>query len=364
MNYSSEWQDSLNPFNSMKVFYWREWLEGCAVENYLPPITIALDPTTECNLNCIWCNSFDIRRERFTMSDTHGEKIVDFLKTWGVKSICIAGGGEPTLAPSFDAILKKAGEHKISCATVTNGVELSKERIEMIARTCDWIGVSIDAGSSDTYCMVKGIFGASLFHQVITNIQSLKAKIIDIKSKCRIGFKFLIHPSNQHEILKAGILAREIGADDVQFRPVGWDNLTITKGKEKLEYNLPRINAEIEEVLKLTTEDFKVYVVRHKFNPDFSLKRDFKHCLASPMNGVFGADGNFYICVDRRGDKSLLLCRHYPDPGIVKESWGSKKHIDMIREVNIYDCPRCTCGAYNEIIEKCIIKNTMCKEYL
>ena len=42
------------------------------------------------------------------------------------------------------------------------------------------------------------------------------------------------------------------------------------------------------------------------------------------------------------------LCKHDPDPSAILDVWGSEFHKDMIANVKIEDCPRCTFGAYND----------------
>ena len=55
-----EWHNKYNPFNSMKVLMYPDHLEGYATENYLPPVTVAIDPINTCNLKCKWCNAVKI----------------------------------------------------------------------------------------------------------------------------------------------------------------------------------------------------------------------------------------------------------------------------------------------------------------
>ena len=55
-----EWLNPWNPFNSAKVLLWRQHLEGCAKEDYLPPVTVDLDPSNRCNYDCKMCNASDM----------------------------------------------------------------------------------------------------------------------------------------------------------------------------------------------------------------------------------------------------------------------------------------------------------------
>ncbi len=70
-----------NPFNSTKllasVYRWREIERG----KPLPaPVLITIDPTNNCDLSCIWCNSdYILKRRHQSMSKKLVLEIADFL---------------------------------------------------------------------------------------------------------------------------------------------------------------------------------------------------------------------------------------------------------------------------------------------
>jgi ssDNA-binding Zn-finger/Zn-ribbon topoisomerase 1 len=77
------------------------------------------------------------------------------------------------------------------------------------------------------------------------------------------------------------------------------------------------------------------------------------------MLPTFGADGNVHICFDMRGRKDLILCSHYPDPREILKVWNTEFHKNMVKNIKVKDCPRCTFGPYNEIAEEVFIKDKM-----
>jgi MoaA/NifB/PqqE/SkfB family radical SAM enzyme len=356
-----EWLSPWNPFNSAKVLLWRQHLEGCAKEDYLPPVTVDLDPSNRCNYDCKFCNAYDmISNSGKDMPEDHMLKLADFLKKWGVKSACIAGGGEPYMNKGMNALLKRMYMNGLQNGVITNGSLLTERDISTMAATCLWIGVSVDAATKETYNKVKGIKG-DLFNKVIENMRKIVKMLKDNTGS--IAYKYLLMPDNQHEIYDAIKLAKNIGVRDFHLRPVGWDNLTKTKGKEDYGYDMESINRQIEEGQKLETKHFRVFGIRHKFNPDFTRKVNFNRCWAIPMLPTFGADGNVHTCFDMRGRDDLILCKHYPDPAAILKVWNTEFHKQMIREINIKECPRCTFGAYNEAVEKVIIKDEFCRNF-
>lgn len=363
-----EWNSQWNPFSSAKVLLWREHFEACARRDFLPPITVSTDPSNRCNFDCIWCNAFEIMQDKkIGLPEDHLIRLADFYAEWGVKSTCVAGGGEPFLNSGTGKMLLRLKENGVGCAPVTNGSLFTDELIDIIARTSRWTGISMDAAHCDTYMKIKGISNPKIFDNVINNIVKLTKRIKDIDSECEVGYKFLLHPLNAKEILDAAKLAKSLGVHDFQLRPVGWDNNLKIRDSEPLDFSDSKeiIDTQLEEALKLDDDDFHVYGIRHKFNSDFSRKISFKKCWASPVATlVFGADGNCNLCVDTRGMKDMILCSHFPDPYEVLKYWNSEKHKKILESIDPQKCPRCTIGPYNEVVEQVIIEDRMCRNFL
>lgn len=361
-----EWTNPYNPFNSMKVLMWREQLEGIARQEFLPPVTVDTDPTNRCNYECTWCNAFDyMQGSKHTLPESHLLKLADFYKEWGVFSTCIAGGGEPLLNPGLNSFLERLHQNGIESGIITNGSAMTDEHIEVMARTCRWVGFSMDAGTPETYNKLKGVGDKKFFNKVIENIGKLTKRIRELGTKCDVAYKFLLHPDNAREIFKAAELAKSLGVQDFHLRPVGWDNLAATRGKDPISFDnlLEDINKQINSALSLEHESFHFYGVRHKFNPQMKRKINFSRCWTPPLLATFGADGKCHLCFDMRGRKDLILCSHDPDPREILKVWGSQFHRDMIAKIDPKTCPRCTFGPYNEVIEQVFIKDGMCRYF-
>jgi len=362
---SKEWKDLYNPFNSIKVLVWREWLEGCAKGDFLPPVTIDIDPSGRCNLNCVWCNFVDYNKQHdCDIPKDHLLKIADFASTWGVKSVHVLGGGEPLMNKGTNALLLRLKNNDMPSGLITNGVLLTDELIETIANSCRWIGISLDAGTGESYKKVKGISSHNLFDKVLSNITKLCSKIKELNSGCSVCFKYLLHPSNAHEILTAAKLAKSIGVNEFQVRPAGWENIS-NENVKPFDFNnvLEIIDDQIFNALLLEDKNFRVYGIRHKFSPTKQKKINYSKCCASPIVLIFGADGNCHVCGDRRGQKEFILCSHYPNVNEVSKYWNSDRHKSIINNVKLSECPRCVLGPYNEIVEKVFIKDNMCRYF-
>lgn len=360
-----EWKDKYNPFNSDKILVWREWLEGCAKADFLPPITIDIDPSGRCNLNCIWCNFADYNKECSKDIPTeHLLRIADFAAAWGVKSVHVLGGGEPLMNPGVKDLFLHLQQNGLQSSLITNGTLLTDELIDVILKTCRWVGISLDAGSSDTYMKVKGIGSDAIFGLVTNNIKKLCDRKKELKSNCAVCAKYLMHPLNVKDIFKCALLVKYLGVDDFQIRPAGWENVQ-NKNVTKFDFTplLDIVNEQIEKTRGIESDTFHTYGVRHKFSVDMERKITYSKCIASPVTLVFGADGNCHVCGDRRGQKEFILCSHYPDVRNVLKYWNTEWHHDIIKSVRLEECPRCVLGPYHEIIEKVFIKDQMCRYF-
>ena len=363
-----EWSNPWNPFNSAKVLLWKEHLQACANEDYLPPVTVDIDPSNKCNFACPHCNAYKmIHDSQQDMSEEHMIKLVDFLAHWRgstrhkvPNSACVAGGGEPYMNKNINALFERMHYYGMQAGIITNGYLLKDEDIEIAAETARWVGFSMDAATIKTYNKIKGLPAKDFLTKTTENMRKLVKRTQELDSNCDVAFKFLLTPDNALEIYDAIKLAKDIGVKDFHLRPAGWDNLDHVTRKPNWTGLVEQIDKQIAEGMRLETKDFRVFGIRHKFNPDFSRKIPFSRCWAIPMLPTFGADGNVHTCFDIRGRKDLILCRHDPNPYEILKVWNTDFHRDMVRKIDVNACPRCTWGSYNEIVEKVIINDSMC----
>lgn len=297
------------------------------------------------------CNGYDVHKRNVMMSSEHLLDLVRFFKSWGVKGICFAGGGEPTLQPDLYKAIDLCGDLKLPVAIITNGTRFSNALIDSMALNCRWVGVSVDAASSQIYEKLKKF---NQFNHVIENICKL------VNAGCReVTYKFLLHPENQYEVFKAIELAKDLGCHRIHIRPISYINYQ----DHEDSYDINSINDQVTKGRELYESDrFRVFYIQHKFNKDLHRKFEFEKCLATPLMPIFQANGDISICIDRKSDKSLVIGIH-DDVNKIKEIWGSDKHKQIINSIKINECPKCTLNCFNEIIEKVVINNQMDWEF-
>jgi len=376
----SEWSPGKkwNPFNSYKllaqVYKWRDIERGKRIPS---PTLVTIDPTNNCNFNCIWCNSdYILKRRDQYISKKSLLNIADFLPKWrnGVEAVCIAGGGESLLNPATSDLIDRLVDNGIEVGVVTNGTNLNKYK-ESLSK-CTWVGVSVDAGTPETFQKIKKV---DYFDKVISNIKELidysnkkDTRLGTDRSGYGVSYKYLLHPYNCQEILKSVKIARDIGCKNFHLRPMGipWDKLN--EGSEV--FDLPSISTfqdQLEQSRKYETEKFGVYGVTHKFDSKLNIANKFKECYAIFMTCAFmpGTDGNknnftVGLCCDRRGDERLELARNISSMSQLDDLWGSEKHWDIFDNINMKDCPRCTYQPHNQIYEHVIKNDSMTYRFI
>lgn len=353
-----EWSNMFNPFNSMKVLRHANQLEGLVVGKFLPPVVANIDPTNSCNFNCSWCMAKKHRDDNpATMSMADIDIIDGLLRRWGVQSACIAGGGDPTLNPNLSYLITKLWGSGLKIGVVTNGYIMGDDLMQVLSR-CEFVGFSVDAGTDESYQKLKGVPSGYL-DVVMDNMRYLRTIIDDSQSKTRIGYKMLVHPDNYKFVYEAIQLAKKSGAHDFQLRPMLGDRDFF---KESIVYEsemIRLISNQLEQARdEFEDNNFKVYGIVHKFNNDYTKKHTFKKCLASALAITLCAEGDAYICVDRRGEKGMKLGSWKNPHGLV-HLWGSEVHKKLLDGIKLSECPRCTYAPYQEIIENIFIDDNM-----
>jgi len=303
---------------------------------FLPPVGVAFDLTDKCNLKCYWCNAQKFRSSNMLSFD-HVKKVLNMLKGMGVKSVCYAGGGEPTLHPKLPEILDYTHSYGLECAVSTNGLTLTDKLIDSTIQNCKFVGFSVDASKAETWSKTKGL-SKQCFKTVLNNIRRLTHK----NKNCHVDvtYKLLLTPENQNEILEACELAYSLGCTSFFVRPVvlNW----------KLDFDVDKVEQQIRECKKLDSKNFKVYTNFERVKQeDYSKNNNFSKCYASAVLPVLCADGYAYLCVDHRQDVNYRLCEHLK----LKDYWGGREHKKLIENVKPANCPRCTLTIYNRQAE-------------
>lgn len=374
-----------NPFNSYKllsqVYRWRLIERGQPIPQ---PALVTVDPINSCNLSCTWCNAEHILKNRRNMISEEGLlELAHGLAGWqghpewkkGVEAVCIAGGGEPLLHPSTGKFIRALVENGIEVGVVTNGTNIHHFLEEL--SLCTWVGVSVDAGTPETFERLKG---KDKFGKVLENLKLLNNYISS--RNCTLGmdhpghgvsYKYLLHKDNTADVYLGAKAARETGCKNFHLRPAGisWDKLH--KKNEDMFNTDSRANLaqQLNCSRELETSKFSVFGITHKFDSKLNKSNRFSTCHAIFMTSVFMPPANdrdelfrIGLCCDRRGDERLEFPQEMKKFENVEKVWGSEQHWEIFDKIKLTDCPRCTYQPHNQIFENVIENDSMTYKFI
>jgi radical SAM protein with 4Fe4S-binding SPASM domain len=206
-------------YNSSKIlssYYYSLWKRTPLIQGM--PMSIAIEPTTSCNLRCPECPSGmrSFTRPTGAVSQDLFQRVIDELAPT-LNYLTFYFQGEPYLHPQFLNMAQYASSKGIYTATSTNAHFLKDEQAEATVRSeLDRLIISIDGTTQDTYQSYR--VGGSLDKVIegATNIVRWKKKL---KSKTpHVLFQFLVVKPNEHQIPEVYDLAKKIGVDQVVLK--------------------------------------------------------------------------------------------------------------------------------------------------
>jgi MoaA/NifB/PqqE/SkfB family radical SAM enzyme len=106
------------------------------------PITAQIIPIRRCNLSCTYCNEFD--KHSPPVPTEAMLRRIDKLGELGT-SIITLSGGEPTLHPDLDILIRRIRDNGAIATLITNGYLLTPDRIRRFNKAgLDHLQISID----------------------------------------------------------------------------------------------------------------------------------------------------------------------------------------------------------------------------
>ena len=182
------------------------------------PFSVAIEPTTACNLRCPECPSGlrSFSRPTGNLKQDFFKKMIDELHK-EVFYLTFYFQGEPYINPDFLEMVKYAHKKRIYTATSTNGHFLNEENAKLTVESgLDRLIISIDGSTQETY---ESYRKAGKLANVIQGAKNIVKWKKELKSKTpHIIFQFLVVKPNEHQIPEVYELAKEIGVDEVKLK--------------------------------------------------------------------------------------------------------------------------------------------------
>lgn len=205
--------------NALKVVlsYYISKITGRARQWGLP-ISIAIEPTTSCNLRCPECPSGkrEFTRPTGMLNADFFKQTIDTLYK-NTYYLTFYFQGEPYLNPKFLAMVNYASQKNMYTATSTNAHYLGDENAKnTVTSGLDRLIISIDGTTQETYQSYR--IGGEL-SKVIDGAKNIVKWKKQLRSKTpHVVFQFLVVKPNEHQIDEIQKIASDIGVDEVRFK--------------------------------------------------------------------------------------------------------------------------------------------------
>lgn len=301
-----------------------DWLDG----GNIYPIYAEVSPSGICNHRCTFCGLDFMEYQNRSLDAEMLKERLSEMGSLGLRSVMYAGEGEPFLHPRMAEIIGHTKKSGIDSALTTNGVLMKESVSEKILGDVEWIKVSINAGTGETYAKVHRTKPAD-FDRVIKNMAAAARIKREARHKCALGMQILLLPENEREIAALAKIARDIGMDYLVVKPYSQHLLSKTRKYEGVKYKDSLHLAD--ELEKISGGGFRVIFRARAMSKWDTGSRNYSRCLALPFWSYIDAGGGVWGCSVYLGDERFLYGNIYENT--FKEIWEGprrKKSLEWV----------------------------------
>lgn len=263
------------------------------------PVNVEIDLTNRCNLGCDDCHFAHVhtrgplaKRRTHDSGDEFAYPLIDNvlqqLAAAGVRSITWTGGGEPTLHRFFDAVIDDC---PLPQGLYTNGTQIDEIRADLLRRRCEWVYVSMDCHTRESY---KAYKKADAFERACQGVRNLA----DAQGRATVGVGYLIHAENWMDIPAMIQHGLSLGAHYVNFRPIiNFDPALQSRPAGGLEWiDAARPTLERAAQMDKVIVDVERFAMLRNWHG-----HPYKLCQWAQLQTVITPDARVWTCVNRRG---------------------------------------------------------------
>lgn len=355
-----------------------KWMEG----KPQGPISIHLDPTNRCNLECKFCWQRSHERKGWInyedeLSQNKLLSLVEEAAELGVEHWLLSGGGEPLLRTETAVkVMEKIKESDMHGDIITNGTTFDDEYAERIVKSgWDRVRFSINAPEAEKHDFLVGDEHA--FNRAIKNILLLnKYKKKLGTSKPEIGFNTVINSVNYKHLHEIVELLSELNGDLLNVQTIilySEEEEKWTLSEEEKE-ELPKYVKRANEVAKNNDIKTNVDQYLHKDLVDKSNEmEEMDEVIENERKKMKNKEGlksaycyEPWYLMTIRADGTVGSCRLFGDDGVdihkesLKEIWFGDyyhKNREKLKKGEPLDfCSKC---GSNEFLENKKIRENL-----
>jgi len=325
------------------------------------PKQVQLILSDTCSHDCVWCayrQSGYTSNELFTkdaplskfghnnpirfMPTERAMKLLDEFKELGVLGVQYTGGGESSMHRDHERVYLRTLELGLRASLVSNGDSWGPHLATEILPRFDWVRISIDAGTPETYARTRGI-SPLRWDRVWSHVRVLAESIEKSGSGTTLGIGFVVAPDSWMEIPECCRIAKQAGAEYVRLS-------AIFSNEDEKPYTA--IYPAITGLIQATKEKYNGdgFYVADNFGSrieDLKLGNpDYKTCGYMRYTTYIGADQNCYVCcVYSYNTRGLMT--NIKDKSFA-EFWRSDERRRFMENFDARKCVRCQFNERNK----------------
>ena len=296
------------------------------------PPELTIEPTLQCNSDCIMCNrSFNREEDKLAQGFVSWEVLNKTASFWPSAHILFGGFGESLMHPQYLKMLNAMKSAGASVYTYSNGILLSEKMAKgLVDAEMNKISISIGGATRETYHKIRGV---DAFDTVVQNLRTLNEYKKQRKTRFpMISFNVVAMESVMPEISGILKLAKELGVDEMLM-----PNLVVQGDSLRHEYiwSKREKNSVIIEAAEKYAKSLSI-----KFHPPVLDERE-GYCwdLFNRLN--INWDGSVMSCAMERfilGDlHTQTISEIWNSPGLIK------LRSDFLHGKAAEHCPKCAC---------------------
>ena len=317
--------------------------EKIKIYDNLPPISVEMHLTDNCNLACPWCTDRALLGNGAMLSKDVAFSLLREFGQMGT-GVTLEGGGEPTIHPDFREIVNYGYENEVPLGLITNGTVDISDSLNQFR----WVRISLDASTKEEYILEKG---KDLMGRVLDNLAKYK-DIRDVR-KCYLGIGYVVTRRNYSQIDDIIDKLDDLGVDYLYLRPVE-EAEDITPTREEL-YDLRKRILSLTENRRIK---FKLVINDRLIQSNAGLP-----CVAHSITSIIHANGDVVCCEKRRHDNLIL---GNVNNSSFKEIWRSEARIKatgkMLDAAQQRGCSACRITGFNMLINN--LNNLNTREFI
>lgn len=332
------------------------------------PLSINLDVTTACNYRCDHCVDYDILNTGVRYEHDKLKSSLSEMAARGLKSVIVIGGGEPTVDPGFEDVIRHMKGLGIKVGVVTNGSMMDKIlAVADVLEPEDWVRLSLDSGTNETFAAMHK---PRKKHVTLDWICEQIAPIKEKNPNFNLGFSFIIVWNdceaneaqiidNVGEIVEAAERAKKAKFDYISFKPFlnraernNAEIVGLTQDEQAVDPVMARIRAEVDKAKAFGGDGFRVIEstnLKVLENGTYANYTDQpRHCHMQFFRQVLSPLGLFNCPVYRHVDQAKIGEKHaYADAATLLET--QKSTLRLIEAFDAHEeCKEVTC-LYNHV---------------